>query len=137
MEHIDNEKQFLKSCYFHLKKGGYLILNVPSLPELFSKYDTMVGHIRRYKKKELEKLLLKNKYEVYLIKYWGFFLIPILFIRKILINASHDNKKNIIKKGMDTKSKFVWFILSVIKYLELNIIKFNIVGSSLISIVKK
>ena len=137
LEHIDNEDEFLKSCYFHLKKDGYLILNVPSVPELFSKYDTVVGHFRRYKKQELKKLLLKNKYKVHLIKYWGFLLVPILFLRKILINVSNDNKKDIIKKGMDTKSKFVWFILSIIKYLELNIIKFNILGSSLISIVKK
>ena len=45
LEHIGNEKEFLESCYFHLKKDGYLIINVPSIPVLFSKYDVAVGHI--------------------------------------------------------------------------------------------
>ena len=86
MEHIENENEFLKSCSFHMKKDAFLIINVPSIPELFSKYDNAVGHIRRYKKIDLKNLLLKNEFKIYLIKYWGFLLIPLLFLRKIIIN---------------------------------------------------
>ena len=40
-EHIENDDEFLKSCYFYLKKDGFLIINVPGIPELFSKYSLM------------------------------------------------------------------------------------------------
>ena len=136
LEHIDNEDEFLKSCYFHLKKNGFLILNVPSLPELFSKYDDAVGHLRRYKKNNLKKLLLKNNYKINLIEYWGFLLIPVLFLRKIIIQSS-KSKKDVIKKGMNTENILVKSILSIFKFLELNFFKYSFLGSSLISIVKK
>ena len=86
LEHIENKNEFLNSCSFHMKKDAFLIINVPSIPELFSKYDNAVGHIRRYKKIDLKNLLLKNEFKIYLIKYWGFLLISLLFLRKITIN---------------------------------------------------
>ena len=119
-----------------MKKNGFLILNVPSLPELFSKYDDAVGHLRRYKKNNLKKLLLKNNYKINLIEYWGFLLIPVLFLRKIIIQSS-KSKKDVIKKGMNTENILVKSILSIFKFLELNFFKYSFLGSSLISIVKK
>ena len=38
---------------------------------------------------------------------------------------------------MDTQPKMVLFIINMLKYIELNFIKINVLGSSLISIVKK
>ncbi len=137
LEHIKNDSEFLESCYFHLKKDGCLVINVPSIPLLFSKYDDAVGHIRRYRKKELKNLLEKNKFTISILKYWGFLLIPLLFLRKLLINFSKKNDHEIIKKGMDTQPKMVLFIINMLKYIELNFIKINVLGSSLISIVKK
>ena len=137
IEHIENDDEFLKSCYFYLKKDGFLIINVPGIPELFSKYDDVVGHLRRYKKNQLEKLLLKNEFSVSLIKYWGFLLVPILLLRKIMINLSNKNKVEIIKKGMDTQPKLILLVINILKYIELKFIKINLLGSSIISIAKK
>ena len=137
LEHIENDDQFLRSCYFHLKKDGFLVINVPSIPELFSKYDDAVGHLRRYKISELERLLLKNEFKISLIRYWGFLLVPILLLRKIMINLSKKNKVEIIKKGMDTQPKFILFVINVLKYIELKLLKISFLGSSLVSIVKK
>lgn len=137
LEHIDNDDNFLQSCYFHLKKSGFLVINVPSIPELFSKYDDAVGHIRRYKKENLKQLLIKNQFKIFLIKYWGFLLVPILFLRKIMIASSNISKSEIIKKGMDTQPKFILVIINILKYIELKLLNISLLGSSLISIVKK
>ena len=137
LEHIDNDNEFLQSCYFHLKKDGFLVINVPSIPELFSKYDNAVGHIRRYKKENLRNLLVKNNFKIFLIKYWGFLLVPLLFLRKVMTNLSKKNKEEIIKKGMDTQPKIILFVINMLKYLELKLFKVSILGSSLVSIVKK
>jgi len=137
LEHIKNDKEFLDSCYFHIKEGGFLIINVPSIPELFSKYDNAVGHYRRYSKKKIEILIAESKFKIVSIKYWGFFLIPLLFLRKIMVNFSKKNDVEIIKKGMDTQPKIVLFIIKTLKFLEMNFIKINILGSSLLTIIKK
>jgi len=137
LEHINNDKEFLESCYFHIKEGGFLIINVPSIPELFSKYDNAVGHHRRYSKEKLKILIAESKFKIISIKYWGFFLIPLLFLRKIMVNFSKKNDEKIIKKGMDTQPKIVLSTINFLKFLEMNIIKINILGSSLITIIKK
>jgi len=137
LEHIENDDEFLQSCYFHLKKDGFLIINVPSIPELFSKYDNAVGHIRRYKKRDIKNLLKKNRYQIFLIKYWGFLLIPLLLLRKMMINLSKQNDEETIKKGMDTQPKIIMSIISMLKYIELKFLNISILGSSLVSIVKK
>ena len=137
LEHIEDDNEFLQSCYFHMKQGSFLIINVPSIPELFSKYDNAVGHIRRYKKRDLKNLLIKNEFTISLLNYWGFLLIPLLFFRKIMMNLSKQNNEEIIKKGMDTQSKIVTFVINMLKYMELKFLRISILGSSLISIVKK
>ena len=137
LEHIDNDNEFLQSCYFHMKKGSFLIINVPSIPELFSKYDNAVGHIRRYKKRDLKNLLIKNEFKISLLHYWGFLLIPLLFLRKIMMNLLKQNNEEIIKKGMDTQPKTIIFVINLLKYIELKFLKISIIGSSLVSIVKK
>ena len=112
-------------------------MNVPCIPELFSKYDDAVGHLRRYKKENLKNLLIENNFNVLLMKYWGFLLIPLLFLRKIIVSISKHNKTELIKKGMDTKSTPILFIINVLRYIELKILKIRFFGTSLISIVKK
>ena len=65
------------------------------------------------------------------------FVIPLLFFRKIMMNLSKQNNEEIIKKGMDTQSKTVTFVINMLKYIELKFLRISILGSSLISIVKK
>ena len=120
-----------------MKKGSFLIINVPSIPELFSKYDNAVGHIRRYKKRDLKNLLIKNEFKISLLHYWGFLLIPLLFLRKIMMNLLKQNNEEIIKKGMDTQTKTIIFVINLLKNIELKFLKISIIGSSLVSIVKK
>ena len=48
IEHIEPTRPFLESVLFHLKPGGILLINVPALQTLFSVYDKVAGHYRRY-----------------------------------------------------------------------------------------
>lgn len=134
LEHIDNQKKFLDSCFFHLKKGGLMVINVPALNIFYSNYDKAVGHIRRYNLYQI-KSLFKNK-NIIILKYWGILLIPLLLMRKILL-IFKKNEKDIIELGMDTNSMLKNLILKSLKKIELNFIKQSFVGSSIICIVKK
>ena len=57
LEHIKNDQSALIIMYELLKIGGYLILLVPAHDLLYGEIDRSIGHIRRYKKKDLIKML--------------------------------------------------------------------------------
>jgi hypothetical protein len=54
-----------------------------------------------------------------------------------MINLSKQNDEETIKKGMDTQPKIIMSIISMLKYIELKFLNISILGSSLVSIVKK
>ncbi len=135
LEHIKNEKKFLQSVFFHLKKNGYLILNVPSIPYLYSKYDISVGHIRRYNKNMVYEIF--NNKKIVSISYWGLTLVPVLFLRKILIDFFLNDKKNIVNVGMNTKNILINNLMKILRFIDLNIFKSKFYGTSIIAIIKK
>ena len=49
LEHIRDDLGFLNACLYHLKAGGHVVVNVPARKELFSSYDIVAGHVRRYR----------------------------------------------------------------------------------------
>ena len=65
LEHIKKDKQALKNLFNLLESDGYLILLVPTHPNLFGEIDKSIGHFRRYHKDEL----------LYKLKEVGFFVI--------------------------------------------------------------
>lgn len=69
LEHLDDDLQSLKNIFNLLTTQGILILLVPAHQFLFGSYDKMVGHFRRYSKKDLSKLLLKTGFRIQKINY--------------------------------------------------------------------
>jgi len=55
LEHIKNDKKFLKELVEYSKK--YILISVPAKQRLFDSSDESVGHFRRYEKPDLIKTL--------------------------------------------------------------------------------
>lgn len=53
LEHIEEDLLALQDIYKSLIIGGMLAVYVPALPMLYSDHDKKIGHVRRYKRKEL------------------------------------------------------------------------------------
>lgn len=53
LEHIEEDLLALQDIYRSLEVGGVLAVYVPALPILYSGHDQKIGHVRRYKRKEL------------------------------------------------------------------------------------
>ena len=134
LEHIENDTEFLQTSCKYLQNEGLVIINVPALNLLFSKYDRKTGHIRRYDKKTLRKLFVDNNIELVSLHYWGFSLIPIVFLRKLVLIFTKD--KNIVNTGFKLPGKLTNRFFSLLMKLELLLCKSPIVGSSLIAIGK-
>jgi hypothetical protein len=100
LEHIEDESAFLQSVKFHISRSGVLIVNVPALQALYSKYDKAAGHYRRYRASGLSEVLAKNGLAVRAATYWGAPLTPVLAVRKAMLAMRRD-EANIISSGFD------------------------------------
>ena len=64
LEHISDDRHILGELHRVLRNGGHLCLFVPAHAWLYSKYDGIVGHHRRYKLSDLRNLVEGAGFEV-------------------------------------------------------------------------
>ena len=57
LEHIQDDKAALENMLNILKPGGVLFLLVPAHQFLYSSFDKMVGHFKRYTKSDIDRLI--------------------------------------------------------------------------------
>ena len=85
LEHIQDDARELSCMYQSIRPGGYVCLFVPALMWLYSDYDALSGHCRRYQKKQLVELLKKAGFEIKDVRYFDIFgIIPWLVLVKLL-----------------------------------------------------
>ncbi len=57
MEHVDDDVAFVRRVAASLVPGGQLLISVPARAKYWTVHDELVGHLRRYEKTELSKLV--------------------------------------------------------------------------------
>jgi SAM-dependent methyltransferase len=72
LEHIEDDVSALKDLYSALNPGGVIGIYVPAFPLLFSGMDVAVGHVRRYRRKELVSKVRRAGFEVELCHHADF-----------------------------------------------------------------
>ncbi len=133
LEHIESETEFLRACIYHIRPGGWIILNVPARQELFSRYDVAVGHVRRYSVATLLRLAERLKLRVGSHSYWGLSLYPLLLIRKIILQGV--SKERVVERGFDPGVSLKNRLLLAISRLEP--IPQSILGTSIMIALQK
>lgn len=82
LEHVQNEELILSEFFRILKKDGVLILMVPAYQHLWSYWDRMARHYRRYNTRHLENILKQNSFKVEKLTYYYLFaLLPAVIFR--------------------------------------------------------
>lgn len=99
LEHFKDDTAVLKNVYQYLKKGGRLILTVPALSWLYNKRDKVVGHHRRYGKKEIVKKIEVAGLKVEKVRYWNLLLLPVILAAKIF-GIKDYNKREMPSKSL-------------------------------------
>lgn len=134
IEHIEDQDNFIESALYHLKPGGLIAINVPALRFLFSKYDVVAGHLRRYNRRDLKLLGETHQIKSLVISYWGFTLIPLLMLRKWISQLSNKNDKT-YNTGFYPPSQLVNSCLFWLSKLEF--MPQKLIGTSLMAFYKK
>jgi 2-polyprenyl-3-methyl-5-hydroxy-6-metoxy-1,4-benzoquinol methylase len=93
IEHIGDDKAFLQSCLKFLEPAGYIVITVPAHAHLWSDFDRLSGHKRRYAKKQLVNLLTSVHCQVIHVQYINFFLyFPQLIAKKLITTRRGSDK---------------------------------------------
>lgn len=134
LKHIQDDKGALEVANSLVKEGGFVLIEVPALPWLFSVHDEMLGHFRRYNKPMLRSIIETNNFMT--IKMWYQDPIGVLgslfyFKMKKVKLKSKDGRKLVENKA----PIYDKYIIPFEKKLE-NIITFPF-GLSLTTILKK
>ena len=69
LEHIDDDLGALRDARARLVPGGHVVVYAPALEPLYSRFDRAVGHVRRYRKKELAAVMDQAGLEVTTCRY--------------------------------------------------------------------
>lgn len=105
IEHIADVPTFLEFCLFHLKPGGNVFINVPALEAVRSAYDDVAGHLRRYDRRTLRSTIESAGLELRDLRYWGFSLLPVAAMRKLVLAATPREK--VIQRGFQAPGSLV------------------------------
>lgn len=134
LEHIEDESAFLQSLRYHLTDNGTIIINVPALQYLFSKYDEEAGHYRRYSIARLQKVVEENGFKVRSITYWGLCLVPLLMARKVVVSMKR-NEGGAYSTGFDPGGRLSNKALGLLARCEP--LPQRIQGTSVMAVVEK
>ena len=102
IEHINDDNLAIRNCYKLIRKGGNLIIMVPSYQVLYNDFDKSLGHYKRYTIKSISSILLNHNFCIIHKQYFNFIGLIGWFI-----SGSIQKNKSIPKKQMRLYNRFV------------------------------
>lgn len=135
IEHIEDDIASLKSIRTMLKQNGRAIITVPAYMFLWSHFDELNEHKRRYTLSELKFKLHQSGFTIEKITYYNTFLFPLAYAVRKLNNLLGRNGVS----DIDMPGNVVNFLLQKIFSFEKFLLRFlNLpFGVSILAVVKK
>jgi SAM-dependent methyltransferase len=87
LEHQENDRKFLAELADRMEPGATLLLTVPAMPWLWSDWDAMLGHYRRYTKRMLRDVIEPLPLELVEQSYLFPELIPLGLVRRVRLRS--------------------------------------------------
>jgi SAM-dependent methyltransferase len=87
LEHIDDDRGALAKARSLLAPGGIIVLTVPAMPVLWSEWDVLSGHFRRYTRRTLAQAIRSGGLRSRDMRYYYSWTVPPLLLRRLLFKA--------------------------------------------------
>jgi len=119
LEHLNEDHKALVKIAGLLSDDGFLIITVPTGPELYSADDELSGHVRRYTKSELKQLLNDSALNIVEFRKYGFPMIYLYLLCKRFL-LKKENIQNMAKTGspMTFKRRLFGFISTSLVFID-------------------
>ncbi len=78
IEHLDDDRGAVRRLARLARPGGLVVVSVPALPELFTEFDAIQGHRRRYRPDSLRAAFAGSGLDVESVFWWGSWMVPLL-----------------------------------------------------------
>jgi SAM-dependent methyltransferase len=84
LEHLPDDENVLSILHALLAPGGFLLLTVPTCSSLWSYFDEVAGHCRRYETNEMESKLQRAGFEVSYSTHFMTTILPLVWAKRRL-----------------------------------------------------
>jgi len=82
LEHINEDDAVMREVHAALVPGGGFLTAVPQHPALWSRIDTISGHVRRYRRGELEDKLRRAGFDILFSTSYASTILPLMFVSR-------------------------------------------------------
>lgn len=93
LEHQEDDRTFMAELSAKLTPGTLLLLTVPAMPSLWSHWDVVLGHYRRYRKESLRLAIEGLPLEVEEMSYVFPELVPLGWFRKLKLRLRRPSSE--------------------------------------------
>ncbi len=131
LEHVEDDQNLLVKSLEIANPGSIVLITVPAFQSLWSNHDVFLEHFRRYKVKELIKIVESCDLRIIECHYLFSFLFPFVWI----IRKLHLTPKN--KSNMRDFNSLLNKLLTKVCFFEHTKIKNGLFGISIILVAKK
>jgi SAM-dependent methyltransferase len=101
LEHIEDDVRAVAETYRVLRPGGLFLVAVPVDMRLWSAHDEAVGHVRRYDRTDLVRLITDGGFAVTDVRSWNVLLRPALALRRRSSTGSDlDEVPGVLNAGL-------------------------------------
>ena len=137
IEHIDDDRGAVRRIAQLAKPGGHVIISVPALPALFSEFDRVQGHRRRYTPELLTGAIAGSGLEIVRILWWGQWMARLLERRATAPRARPgDTSTQVYKRYLSLPPwPGIWFLKLMFLIDQGRTLRGrNVVGTSLFAV---
>ena len=98
IEHIHDDVAAIAQIHSALKPGGYFILSVPQHMFLWSKYDEVGCHFRRYSAAEIESKLKMAGFSILVSTSFNSLLLPLMMLSRAMKKGGRSGQVDVLEE---------------------------------------
>jgi len=92
VEHVDDDRALLRAARGLLCPRGHILITVPAFPSLWSRYDEILHHKRRYTRRTLARAVSDAGFTIEHMTFLNCLLFPVAWLRRAAARAAGSDR---------------------------------------------